>query len=74
MKKIGTGTLVVGIIIVIIGIAMKIHERSISLIGGADGPTVIYVAGNIGRGFGILEMILGVILLGFSVFLIFRKK
>ena len=27
-----------------IGAAMKIHERSVSVIGGADGPTVIYVA------------------------------
>ena len=28
-----------------IGAAMKIHERSVSVIGGADGPAVIYVAG-----------------------------
>lgn len=74
MKKFGIGALVVGIIIVMLGAAMKIHERSVSVIGGADGPTVIYVAGNVGSGLGILGIIFGVILLGLGIFMILRKK
>ena len=74
MKKLGIGALVVGIIIVMIGAAMKIHERSVSVIGGADGPAVIYVDGNVGSGLGILGMIFSIILLSLGIFVILRKK
>ena len=57
-----------------IGAAMKIHERSVSVIGGADGPAVIYVAGNVGSGLGILGMIFSIILLSLGIFVILRKK
>ena len=75
MKKIGIVALVVGIIISIIGVNMKVKERaSIGIIGGADGPTSVFIAGRMGSGLGVLGMILGLLLLGIGAFLMFRKK
>lgn len=75
MKKLGVGAIIVGIMISMIGIGMKIKERAaIGIIGGADGPTSIFIAGRLGSGLGILGMILGIVLLIIGVLLIFRKK
>mgnify|MGYP003292923574 CR=1 FL=1 len=75
MKKLGIGVLIVGIIISIIGVSMKIKERAaIGIIGGADGPTSVFIAGRMGSGLGVLGMIFGLLLLGIGAFLIFRKK
>lgn len=75
MKKIGIVALVVGIIISIIGVNMKVKERAtIGIIGGADGPTSVFIAGRMGSGLGVLGMILGLLLLGIGAFLMFRKK
>lgn len=75
MKKLGIGTIITGIIISIMGIIMKIKSyASISIIGGADGPTSILIAGKIPGSIGIIGMILGVLLLVIGVYFIFRKK
>lgn len=36
---------------------------SVSVIGGADGPTSVFVAGTVGEGSVIIEIILGVLLI-----------
>lgn len=62
---------VVGGIITIIGIVMAawgIHvyvfakEATSILIGGADGPTSVFIAGKVGNGFGLGTIFVGIIL------------
>ena len=62
---------VVGGIITIIGIVMAawgIHvyvfakEATSILIGGADGPTSVFIAGKVGNGFGLGPLFVGIIL------------
>ncbi len=75
MKKLGIGAIIIGIIISFIGITMKIKERAaIGIIGGADGPTSIFVAGRVGDDMGYLGMIFGVVLLIIGIYFILRKK
>ena len=80
MKKI------VGIILAIMGIAIaaislisKVNgqlsvAKSVSIIGGADGPTSIFVAGTVGGFSVIIGMIVGIVLLIAGIFIIARKK
>ena len=75
MKKLGIGAMIVGMMVSMIDIGMKIKQRAaISIIGGADGPTSIFIAGQLGSGLGILGMILGIVLLIIGVLLILKKR
>lgn len=74
---------VVGGIITIIGIVMAawgIHvyvfakEATSILIGGADGPTSVFIAGKVGNGFGLGTIFAGVILAVAGVFIIIKSK
>lgn len=48
MKKIlGIIAGVVGIIFIIVGTALKMNNNAISIIGGADGPTSVFVAAKL---------------------------
>ena len=48
MKKIlGIVAGVVGIISVIVGVALKMNNNAIAIIGGVDGPTSVFVAGKL---------------------------
>jgi len=68
------------IIIVVIGIllaAIGIHWKSktavaVSIIGGADGPTSIFLAGKIGDGFILGTLLIGIVLLVAGV-VIYKK-
>lgn len=74
MKKI------IAIIIAVIGIllaAIGIHWKSkaavaVSIIGGADGPTSIFLAGKIGDGFILGTLLIGIVLLAVGV-VIYKK-
>lgn len=51
MKKIlGIVAGIVGIISVIVGVALKMNNNAIAIIGGADGPTSVFVAGKLKNG------------------------
>lgn len=65
-----------GMILAIIGGILKTENAvAISVIGGADGPTSIFLAGKIGNGFTIPVMMIGVILLlvGVGIFIIKKR-
>lgn len=50
MKKIlGIVAGVVGIISVIVGVALKMNNNAIAIIGGVDGPTSVFVAGKLNK-------------------------
>lgn len=52
-----------GIVLAIIGIITKTKESaSITVIGGADGPTSIFLAGKLGSGFSVGTILPGIIL------------
>ncbi len=65
---------ILGACFVYLGISMKIKEQeSIAIIGGADGPTAIFVAGKVGDGTMIAIAVVGVILILGAIWL-FRKR
>ena len=73
-KKTGIIALITGVIVVAVGIITKIKEnQALSVIGGADGPTAIFVAGKVGTPWyeGITN---GVIVIVIGVIIISRKK
>mgnify|MGYP006968293582 CR=1 FL=1 len=80
MKKVvGIILTVIGIVIAAISLIFKATGqmsigRSVSIIGGADGPTSIFVAGKVGGFSVIIGMIVGIILLIAGIFIIARKK
>ena len=75
MKKIGIISIFMGIVFVFINTIIKIKERaSISIIGGADGPTSIFVAGEVGNEFGNLGIIAGIIFLAVGIYIFLKKK
>lgn len=51
MKKTGIVSVAAGAVIATVSTVLKLMEnRSISIIGGADGPTSVFVAGKLGSG------------------------
>lgn len=74
---------VVGGIITIIGIVMAawgIHvyvfakEATSILIGGADGPTSVFIAGKVGNGFGLGTIFVGINLVVAGVVINIKSK
>lgn len=64
---------VLGILLAVIGIHWKTKAAvAISIIGGADGPTSVFIAGKVGDGLILGTIIVGIILTGIG-FLIYRK-
>ena len=70
MKKIhGIVLAIIGIIAALFGIVLRLKENTaISIIGGADGPTSIYVAGKISN-----VPVTIIVLLVIGVFVIIRN-
>ena len=63
----------VGILLVAFGVSVKVKEAAaVSIIGGADGPTAIFVAGKIGDGLLIGAILVGIVLVVAGV-VIYRK-
>jgi oxaloacetate decarboxylase beta subunit len=75
MKKITGGILtILGMGIAILSLIAKIKgQMAVSIIGGADGPTSVFLAGKVGGNF-FAGIIVGVILLAVGIFLITKKK
>lgn len=75
MKKVGIVVSVIGVIIAIAGIIQRNRSSaSISIIGGADGPTSIFLVGKVGSAPAITGIVIGIILLIVGVILVMRKK
>lgn len=75
MKKIGMIGLMIGIVFAVIGIVMKVKgTMAVSIIGGADGPTSVFVAGKVNGDLSNLFIIAGVIVLGAVLFMYWKKK
>ena len=76
MKKwmfIVSGT--IAAVLVYLRIAEKLNEqKAITIIGSADGPTAIYIAGKVGYGSILTMIIVGVIIIAGIIVIIKRKK
>ena len=49
-------------------------QMSVSIIGGADGPTSIFLAGKIGNDFSVAGIVVGILLLVIAGLLMLRNK
>lgn len=75
MKKFGAGIVALSIIVFISGLIMKTKQRAaIGIIGGADGPTSVFIASKVPEGLGIMGILCGMLLLTVGLYLIFRKN
>ena len=78
MKKIVAAVvMILGLILAVSGIQWKMKgSASISVIGGADGPTSIFVAGKVGDGMTVGMMVIGVLLIvaGVVIYKMIKKK
>ncbi|NBJ04250.1 oxaloacetate decarboxylase [Lachnospiraceae bacterium] len=80
MKKIvGIILAVLGTVTAVINLVFKVNgqtsvARSVSVIGGADGPTSIFLAGKVEGSSAVAGMIVGILLLIVGIFMIVRKK
>lgn len=64
---------IIGMITLIAGIALKIKKNTaIAVIGGADGPTSIFIAGKVGDGLSTGVIGIGVLLV--LVVVLWKKK
>ena len=49
-KMLGIGLSVIGIVTAVVTVIFKLkRQMSISIIGGADGPTSVFIAGKVGN-------------------------
>ena len=75
MTKVGIVIAIVGSIITIIGFILKyIDNKAVTIIGGADGPTSIFLAGKVENETGMIEIIFGLIVVVFGFMIIRRKR
>ncbi|MFR5742819.1 MAG: sodium ion-translocating decarboxylase subunit beta [Coprococcus sp.] len=76
MKKIlGIVAGIVGIISVIVGVALKMNNNAIAIIGGVDDPTSVFVAGKLNSVLvSILLIAIGVVMLIVAIIFYFLKK
>ncbi|MBC5713449.1 LPXTG cell wall anchor domain-containing protein [Roseburia sp. BX1005] len=76
MKK--TMAIILGVIgLVLAGFSAVLKwkkQMSVSIIGGADGPTSIFLAGKIGNDFSVAGIVVGILLLVIAGLLMLRKK
>lgn len=74
MKKLlGIGITVIGIATVITGLILKANgQMSVSVIGGADGPTSIFVAGKVGSTSAVAGIVAGIVLIAAGIFMIVK--
>lgn len=65
---------ILGILLSVVGIAVKLKESvSVSVIGGVDGPTSVFVAGRVNENAPIQLLLTGMILLVIGA-IVFRKR
>ena len=49
-------------------------SNSVGIIGGADGPTAVVVAGTLGAGSVIIEIVIGILLVGAGIWELIKSR
>lgn len=66
---------IIGAVLSVVGLILKVKGKvSVSIIGGADGPTSIFLAGKTSGDASVCAIIIGIILLIIAGFICFRRK
>lgn len=74
-KVIGIVLGVIGVAAAALGIMIRTNGKaSISIIGGADGPTSIFLAGKVGGASSTITIIIGIIFVVIGVMAFTRRK
>lgn len=74
-KKLGISVIIIGILVTIMGFVMKRNQpKAIAVIGNADGPTSIFLAGKINEDFTWPIIGIFIIFVGLIVLFVRKKK
>ena len=74
-KRLGIIAGILGIVLAVIGIVLKQKENTaVSVIGGADGPTSIFIAGKLNVDNFIFMIVVGMILLILAGVIFYKRK
>ena len=74
-KRLGIIAGILGIVLAVIGIVLKQKENTaVSVIGGADGPTSIFIAGTLNGDNFIFMIVVGIILLILAGVIFYKRK
>lgn len=76
MKKVfGIGNCIIGMLLIISGVVMKMKgNTAVMIIGGADGPTSMFVAGKLNGDFAVMLIVLGIVLLAIAAMIYWKKN
>jgi LPXTG-motif cell wall-anchored protein len=73
-KRLGIIAGILGIVLAVIGIVLKQKENTaVSVIGGADGPTSIFIAGKLNVD-NFIMIVVGIILLILAGVIFYKRK
>ena len=74
-KRLGIIAGILGIVLAVIGIVLKQKENTaVYFIGGADGPTYIFIAGKLNCDNFIFMIVVGIILLILAGVIFYKRK
>ena len=76
MKKIvGIAGCIIGALLVIWGSVMKAKENTaVSIIGGADGPTSVFIAGKMNSNLSVFLILIGMVLFAIALIVYLKRK
>ena len=76
MKKgMGIISCIIGILLAVAGIVMKVKgTMAVSVIGGADGPTSVFVAGKLNGDMANVFIIAGAVIFGIVLLVYWKKR
>lgn len=76
MKKVfRIGSCMIGMLLVISGCVMKLRgNTAVTVIGGADGPTSVFVAGKVNGDFSVMLILIGIVLLAIAAIIYWKRK
>ena len=76
MKKIfGIASCMIGMLLVISGAVMKLKgQTAVTVIGSADGPTSVFVAGKLNGDFSVMLIVFGIVLLAIAALIYWKRK
>ena len=72
-KRLGIIAGILGIVLAVIGLVLKQKENT-AVIGGADGPTSIFIAGKLNVDNFIFMIVVGIILLILAGVIFYKRK
>ena len=74
-KAVGIIGCIIGFLLIILGSAMKMKEHTaVTIVGGADGPTSIFVAGQLNGDLAISFILIGIAVLAIILIGYLKKK